>query len=253
MSLVELIFAGMTTPALYKENGKWMCVRLCTAANNHRIPEQERCRCQWKSPETLSTDWWVMSILFIDVSVVHRVYKEENLCSPKKFKITQSATKVMATVFGAINHIILVDFLKDCQTINASCYSDFLKNFLKPKLRKKWSGLLVTSGVCFLQDNSRPHTDKLTIETLTELGWDIVHPPYSTDMAPCDYHLFGLLNEFLGRSSDQMKRQKGLYGDGSDWWLLWNSDLEASRMLEKMYWPWQEVLQKINDAKSAVW
>jgi len=35
--------------------------------------------------------------------------------------------------------------------------------------------------------------------TLQQLGWEVLpHPPYSPDLAPSDFHLFGPLKEFLG-------------------------------------------------------
>jgi hypothetical protein len=35
---------------------------------------------------------------------------------------------------------------------------------------------------------------------LQEFGWEVFeHPAYSPDLAPCDFHLFPKLKEFLGR------------------------------------------------------
>lgn len=34
-------------------------------------------------------------------------------------------------------------------------------------------------------------------EALKALGWDISHPPYSPDLAPCDYQLFALMGYAL--------------------------------------------------------
>ena len=38
-------------------------------------------------------------------------------------------------------------------------------------------------------DNARPHTAKRTQEKIQELGWK--QPPYSLDISPCDFFLFG--------------------------------------------------------------
>jgi transposase len=36
-------------------------------------------------------------------------------------------------------------------------------------------------------------------ETLLKLKWDVLpHPPYSPDLAPSDYHLFGAMKRVLG-------------------------------------------------------
>jgi hypothetical protein len=54
-------------------------------------------------------------------------------------------------------------------------------------------------SVCFLQDNVSPHTAAFTMATLLKLKWDVLpHPPYSQDLDPSDYHLFGPMKGFLG-------------------------------------------------------
>jgi histone-lysine N-methyltransferase SETMAR len=58
--------------------------------------------------------------------------------------------------------------------------------------------VLLTKGVCLLHDNARPHVARQTVALLDQFGWDIItHPPYSPDLAPCDYHLFPKLKEHL--------------------------------------------------------
>lgn len=53
--------------------------------------------------------------------------------------------------------------------------------------------------VILLHDNARPHTAALTREKLEQLGWETLdHPPYSPDLSPCDFHMFGPLKEALG-------------------------------------------------------
>ncbi|GFU18664.1 histone-lysine N-methyltransferase SETMAR [Trichonephila clavipes] len=47
-------------------------------------------------------------------------------------------------------------------------------------------------------DNARPHTSVVTCQNLWELGWEVLmHPPYSPDLAPSNYHLFLALQKFL--------------------------------------------------------
>ncbi|GFW63112.1 histone-lysine N-methyltransferase SETMAR [Trichonephila clavipes] len=53
-------------------------------------------------------------------------------------------------------------------------------------------------GAVFHQDNSRPHTSVVTRQKLWGLGWEVlIHPPYSPNLAPSDYHLFHALQNFL--------------------------------------------------------
>ena len=43
----------------------------------------------------------------------------------------------------------------------------------------------------FQYDNLWPHVAKVVKEILEALNWDVLlHPPYSSDIAPSDYHLF---------------------------------------------------------------
>ena len=46
--------------------------------------------------------------------------------------------------------------------------------------------------------NARPHVAELTREKLMALEWEVLmHPPYSPDLAPTDFHLFRSLQNFL--------------------------------------------------------
>ena len=54
---------------------------------------------------------------------------------------------------------------------------------------KKWK---------ILHDNARPHVTKEVISFLSEQGISIIkHPPYSPDLAPCDFWLFDLIKNRL--------------------------------------------------------
>ena len=48
------------------------------------------------------------------------------------------------------------------------------------------------TSVSFLQDNAHPHVVARSMDTIQKLKWNVLpHPPYSPDLAPSDYHLFG--------------------------------------------------------------
>jgi transposase len=52
--------------------------------------------------------------------------------------------------------------------------------------------------VILLQNNARLHTAKNTLETISDLGWEILcHAAYSPDLAPSDYYLFQALQHHL--------------------------------------------------------
>ena len=116
--------------------------------------------------------------------------------TPTKFKVVQSAGKVMATVFWDMKGVLLVEFQRHGQSVNAASYCALLERLKKAILRKR-RGLL-KNGVILLHDNARPHTARLTQETIDNLGFEVLpHPLYSPDLAPSDYHLFGLRKPFL--------------------------------------------------------
>jgi hypothetical protein len=47
-------------------------------------------------------------------------------------------------------------------------------------------------------NNARPHPSLRTREAITKLQWTVLsHPPYSPDLAPSNYHLFGPLKDAI--------------------------------------------------------
>ena len=47
-------------------------------------------------------------------------------------------------------------------------------------------------------DDVRPHTSLKSVEHTASLGWTVLpHPPYSPDLAPSDFHLFGPMKDGL--------------------------------------------------------
>ncbi|CAD6999607.1 unnamed protein product [Ceratitis capitata] len=62
---------------------------------------------------------------------------------------------------------------------------------LKAALIKKRSSLISRGGFVFHQENARPYKSLVTRQKHRELGWEVLmHPPYSPNLAPSDYHLF---------------------------------------------------------------
>jgi hypothetical protein len=58
----------------------------------------------------------------------------------------------------------------------------------------------VSKMITLLHDNARPHTENLSRATLATMGSKIMNqPPYSLDLAPIDFHLFGLMKVHVGQ------------------------------------------------------
>jgi len=72
-----------------------------------------------------------------------------------------------------------------------------LVNEMKHAIRSKRRGLL-SKRVLLLHDNACPHMAAHTVDTLHDLKFEVLkHPPYSPDLAPSDFHLFGPMKEHM--------------------------------------------------------
>ena len=102
----------------------------------------------------------------------------------------------MLTVFWDRNGPITISFLERGNTVNSENYCELLTQ-VKKDIKNKRRGLQ-SRGVILLQDNARPHTAARTLAKIEDLGWKLLtHPPYSPDLAPSDFHLFGPLKESM--------------------------------------------------------
>jgi len=86
-------------------------------------------------------------------------------------------------------------------TVTSATYADLLKNHLHPAIKSKRRGRL-TTGVLLQLDNARPHTACSTVAKIQDLSFEcFLHPPYSPDLAPSDFHVFGPLKQTMGGKS----------------------------------------------------
>jgi len=126
---------------------------------------------------------------------------------PKKVRVQRSAGKVMLTFFWDYNRPILEHNTPIGSIVTSATYSNLLRENLKPPIRQKQRGLL--TGVC-LHDNAMPHTATATVSTNEELRFECTpHPPYSPNLAPSDFHIFGPLKDALSgtqfRDNDEVR------------------------------------------------
>ncbi|GFT31651.1 histone-lysine N-methyltransferase SETMAR [Trichonephila clavipes] len=132
-----------------------------------------------------------------------------------------------------ITEIIEVDRHVDiyCQQLNR----------LKLAIDQKWPESAKRRGV-FHQDNARPHSSRVTRQKLWELGWEVLmHPPYSPDLAPSNYHLFLAFQNFL---SDK-KLGSREYCENRFLEFLANKDQGfCERGLMKILLKWQQIIQQ---------
>lgn len=120
---------------------------------------------------------------------------------PKCPKVEPHPKQVLLCIWWAHFGVVHYEILKQGQTINASLYSTQLQR-VHEKLLAIRPSMVTRRGVLYLHDNAKPHTAKLTQEKLKQLGWEVLpHPPYSPDIAPCDYYLFRSLDNYLVNKS----------------------------------------------------
>ena len=82
-------------------------------------------------------------------------------------------------------------------TDNKEYYVEVLREFRK-RFHRKRPALFKSGQWHFHQDNAPVHNSILVTDYLTKMGIKTVpHPPYSPDLAPCDFWLFPKLKENL--------------------------------------------------------
>ena len=117
-----------------------------------------------------------------------------NMNSPlkEKFETQPSEGEVMCAVFWDRKGVILQDFLGPRQTINSD-------NYIAMTELKAWTSRVGPERkTTFLlqHDNTRPHTSLKTMEHIANFCRTVpLHPLYSLDLVPSDFHLFGLMKD----------------------------------------------------------
>lgn len=124
-------------------------------------------------------------------------------------------TKVMLCVWWWVGGIVHWELVESGRSINAELYSSQLDR-VQLKLRQNKLRPLFRRGIILQQDNARPHIAHLTVSKIEELGWErLIHPPYSPDAAPSDYHLFRSLQHSLAENRfvnvDDVKKHLSAY------------------------------------------
>lgn len=116
--------------------------------------------------------------------------------APKKAKTVPSAGKVMATIFWDSHGIIHIDYLGKGKTITGAYYAALLDKFYA-EIKKKRPHL-ARKKILFYHDNAPAHSSGIVAAKMHELGYELLpHPPYSPDLAPCDYYLFPNMKKCL--------------------------------------------------------
>ena len=102
--------------------------------------------------------------------------------------------------------VLYYELLPENQMINSNKYCSQLDQ-LKAALDKKCLKWINRPRIIFHQGNARLHVSLMPRQKLLQLGWEVlIHPPYSPDIAPSDFHLFrSLQNSLNGKSFNSLE------------------------------------------------
>jgi hypothetical protein len=131
---------------------------------------------------------------------------EKFIEKPEKF-IEKSAHPLYVTVWcaisaqGFIGPYFFENSDQERTIVNQSNYQNMIKNYFEPELRKKVGIVLMNKFSC--KTGASPHTAKKTMVLLekifggriTSIKSTDIWPPYSPDLNPCDYFLWGFLKD----------------------------------------------------------
>lgn len=124
-------------------------------------------------------------------------YRFKGEAKPKKPRQSRSKIKVMLTVFFDYRGVVHLKFLPSGTTVNKEYYLAVMRR-LREAIRKKKPDLWTENSWFLHYDNAPPHTSLLVRDLLAKNAVNIVpHPPYSPDLAPCDFWLFSKLKRPL--------------------------------------------------------
>ena len=132
-------------------------------------------------------------------------WKSKNSPQAKKVRKVPSKIKTMLITFFDSKGIIHKEFVPTGQTITGAYYLEVLKRLMgrihriRPEYRdpEDWS---------LLHDNAPSHTSLIVCQFLARNRVSVLnHPPYSPDLAPCDFSLFPKLKlKLKGRFFDDI-------------------------------------------------
>ena len=165
-----------------------------------REDQKERCYDSREMVELINSDPPVLDALVTyDESWIYCYDPEKHAGSPrpKKARQSKSTHKLLMIPFFDSTGMIYMHWVPTRQTVNKEYYVEVLREFRK-RFRWKRPALFKLGQGHFHQDNAPVHNSILVTDYLTKMGIKTVpQPPYSPDLAPCDFWLFPKLKEKL--------------------------------------------------------
>lgn len=157
---------------------------------------------KWRLDEILTGDECFIYHRKMDKKQDSATWKRRGEPADPKVKRDRFEAKTMVSVFFRSTGYVLVHAIDKATTIDHNYY---IENCLSPAFnvicnQRKRSGL---RGMKLLHDNARPHIHSNTRNFVSSSGIiEIDHPPYSPDLAPCDFWLFDYIKKHLDDEID---------------------------------------------------
>ena len=135
-----------------------------------------------------------------------RLWGKQNETLPTTPKAGLHPKKVKLCRWWDWKGVLYYELLPENQTTNFNKYCSQWDQ-LKDALDKKCPELVNRKRIIFHQYNARPHVSLMSGQKLLLSGWEIlIHPLYSADIAPLDFHLFwSLKNSLNGKSFNSLQ------------------------------------------------
>ena len=122
---------------------------------------------------------------------------EQNIPLTPKARQVRTKIKVLLTVFFYASGVVHHEYLPEGFTVNQTYYIEVLKR-LRDVIRWKRPELWRSGDWFFHHDNAPAHSALRTREFLAKHSITVLpHPPYSPDLAQCDFFLFPMLKKPL--------------------------------------------------------
>ena len=129
--------------------------------------------------------------------------------SPVKARLSKSVGKVMSIIFYDTKGIVLNHMVPDKTVVNGDYYSGVLRKQLRRAIRDKRPELY-RSGFILHQDNAPVHVSRVVKQTMSDLNKEpLQHPPYSPDLAICDFFLFRTVKDHLRGRKFESREEPG--------------------------------------------
>ncbi len=135
-----------------------------------------------------------------DTKVANSSWTKKGDPRPKTPRLDRFGRKTMLTLFCDAQGVLLIDFLQPGATITAEEYCRTIVK-LKEAIRRKRLKIWKERSFLIHHDNASPHTADETVNVMQRWGMrTLAHPPYSPDLAPCNFSFFPKLkSELRGR------------------------------------------------------